>query len=259
MMSDATSFFEGFLRYGLDYWQVSWFRFQLVVAGAGVFLLLVRRPSWLLVLSWSLLYLAAYAWLGVPNYFWYYGPVVAGLIVLVSVGVEWAGRVVSRGVRGGWRNAVAGSLMLLVFFPHAYLFLALKDMNDTRLGIYREVGEWLHTHTPPDASVGTLEVGIIGYYAQRRMIDFAGLIQPEVARHLPGTRTYDDSTLWAFRQFRPDYLVLHHGPPAGLANDAAFQSRCREVRTFADERYDHPLVVVACGGSRGGLEHQGAP
>jgi hypothetical protein len=253
MMEDATLFFPGFLHYGQAYWEDPLFRSQLALAGVGLvlLLLLVRLRPWLLVLTWNLLYLAAYSWLGVPHYFWYYGPVVVGLVALVGCGVAWAGGEMSRRGRGWWRDLVAGSLTLLVLFPHISLFVTLKDTNDTRLGIYREVGEWLRTHTPPEASVGTLEVGIIGYYAQRRMIDFAGLIQPEVARRLPATETYAESTRWAFQHFRPDYLVLHSGPTPGLANDAVFQSACREVKTFENGIYDHPLVVYDCrGGER---------
>ena len=55
---------------------------------------------------------------------------------------------------------------------------------DQRLSIYPRVGEWLRTHTGPNATVGTLEVGMVGFYSQRPMIDFAGLIQPETALQL---------------------------------------------------------------------------
>ena len=44
------------------------------------------------------------------------------------------------------------------------------------MAMYGVVGDWLQDHTPPHATVGTLEVGIIGYYSQRSMVDFAGLI-----------------------------------------------------------------------------------
>jgi len=32
-------------------------------------------------------------------------------------------------------------------------------------------------NTPPDALVGALEIGAIGYYSDRPIVDFAGLIQ----------------------------------------------------------------------------------
>jgi hypothetical protein len=71
-------------------------------------------------------------------------------------------------------------------------------------------GEWMRDHTPPHASVGTLEVGLIGYYSQRRMIDFAGLIQPQVSNQLTAQTTYEDAALWAVEPYRPGYLVLHN-------------------------------------------------
>ncbi len=84
-------------------------------------------------------------------------------------------------------------------------------MNDQRLGIYRVVGVWLRADAPPDASIGTLEVGIIGYYAERRMIDFAGLLQPDTAHQLTPTTTYEDAAIWAFERYQPDYLALQQG------------------------------------------------
>jgi hypothetical protein len=71
-------------------------------------------------------------------------------------------------------------------------------------------GEWMRDRTPPHASVGTLEVGIIGFYSQRRMIDFAGLIQPQVSNQLTAQTTYEDAALWAVEPYRPGYLVLHN-------------------------------------------------
>jgi hypothetical protein len=40
-------------------------------------------------------------------------------------------------------------------------------------------------------------VGIIGYYAQQPMIDFAGLIQPEIAVQLGQTGSYSAAASWA--------------------------------------------------------------
>jgi hypothetical protein len=117
---------------------------------------------------------------------------------------------------------------------------------DSRLEIYHEVGQWLNQNTATDASIGTLEVGIIGYYAERRMIDFAGLIQPSVAQQMQATTTYGDTAFWAFDQYRPEYLVLHAGMFARIENDPRVQAQCPVVRTFQRPEYNSPLNIHQC-------------
>ena len=41
------------------------------------------------------------------------------------------------------------------------------------------VAEWVRDHTPRDALIATHEVGAIGYFCERRVIDSAGLVSPE--------------------------------------------------------------------------------
>ena len=101
-----------------------------------------------------------------------------------------------------WNTLLAVTLVLPLFLGQAHGAMRLLQ-QPSRLELYRAVGDWLKENTPPDARVGTLEVGIIGYYSQRPMVDFAGLIQPEVARQLRQNTTYDDAALWAAQRYRP--------------------------------------------------------
>ena len=42
------------------------------------------------------------------------------------------------------------------------------------------VAEWLSTNTPPGALIASHDIGAIGYFAERPLLDLAGLISPEV-------------------------------------------------------------------------------
>src|SRR6266496_5004966 len=68
---------------------------------------------------------------------------------------------------------------------------------------YRDVGEWLDQQTPPDATVGVAEVGQVGFYANRWMTDYLGLLQPDVAAALKRGDLYS----W-LAGYAPDYLVF---------------------------------------------------
>jgi hypothetical protein len=87
---------------------------------------------------------------------------------------------------------------------------------------------------------------MIGYYAQRPMLDFAGLLQPAVAQQLGPASSYDDAAVWAFLQYRPAYLVLQEGALPRLQGQVAVQHGCKPAHTFRDPTYALPIVVLAC-------------
>jgi hypothetical protein len=43
------------------------------------------------------------------------------------------------------------------------------------------------------------------------MIDFAGLIQPEVADLFAPETTYQTTAIWTMETYRPNFVVLHDG------------------------------------------------
>jgi hypothetical protein len=117
-----------------------------------------------------------------------------------------------------------------------------------RYQVYRAIGDWLRGNTVRDDQVGALEVGIIGYYAQRPMVDFAGLLQPLVAQQLKEGTNYEDAALWAVAHYHPDYLVLQQNAFPRLEQVYA-GSVCERVKRFPGERYhfSNDIEVYACG------------
>jgi len=114
----------------------------------------------------------------------------------------------------------------------------LRKWVDTRLPIYRATGEWLITNTPNDTRVATLEAGIIGFYEERPIVGFAGLILPEVVKQLTFESTYEDAALWALSRYHPEYPVLHTGHfprlEQGYVND-----HCQAVQRIDGESYGY--------------------
>jgi hypothetical protein len=246
LMAISESFFTGFRAILAGYWLNPLYHPHVLLSLLGLLSLLACQRRWLILLVWNGLYIAAYTALGVTRYFWYYGPLAVGYVTLIGLGVTLIARLLRRRVGRRWTGGLVALLLLLLLVPQVYGLAYLHRTNDGRMGIYRTVGEWLRVHTPPDASIGTLEVGIIGYYAERRMIDFAGLLQPATARHLTSTTTYQDAALWSFAHFRPTHLVLHAGMLPRLEADPLFQQNCQAVATFEAADYTGQLMVYAC-------------
>jgi hypothetical protein len=233
-------------------WYSSWpYRVEAVLFLLGLFLLPGRGKPVILMLAWTVLYFAAYSLLAISRYFWYYAPLVPGFIAGVGLGFsfiarDWAwfaGHPLGKRIP----QALAAFVLALLFLGQLNSFIGMRGNNDNRLLIYRSVGEWLAANTLPDQTVGALEVGIIGFYARRPMVDFAGLIQPDVAAQFGPETTYADTALWAVNNYQPDYVVLHAGlfPQLETGYIADF---CQPETVIEGENYQYPhdMVIYSC-------------
>lgn len=197
----------------------------------------VRRPGrWGLLVIWSAAYFAAYSLLGVTRYFWYYAPLVPAMVAVTGLGVHAICKYLA--LRSRLAQPVIVVLLLTVSLAQANTLWGLRGFKDTRAAVYTAIGAWLQANTPAEASVASLEVGIIGYYAERTMIDFAGLLHPDVASRLTPGGTYDIAAQYAVEHYQPDYLVIRKGDFDDLRRSIGKNDACHVVEHFAAEQYD---------------------
>jgi hypothetical protein len=117
-----------------------------------------------------------------------------------------------------------------------------KVLPEAKVDAYEQAGRWLHDRTPAGALVGVTEVGVMGYYAGRRMIDFLGLLEPDVAEALARGDLY-----WALLRYQPDYLALTAVSPLyayDLRADPWFQAVYTPVESFDDPRFWGSPVTI---------------
>jgi len=191
--------------------------------------------------------------LGVSRYFWYYAPLVPGFIVILGVGIavfdmrrsslSETERNFTNSLNDADTNIKEKIFLLLAILLIIFLLVfqinniyRISKLPDTRYQIYRAAGEWLLAHTFPGDQIGALEVGIIGYYSKTPMVDFAGLIQPEVAQYISASTTYEDAAIYAIEKFKPKFLVLISGVFPKL-EELYIQNFCHSVKQLSGELY----------------------
>jgi hypothetical protein len=77
-----------------------------------------------------------------------------------------------------WAMIASIAIVLIAFIPiGAAAFATDVAIIDAEMV---QVAHWLSINTPPDALVAAHDIGAIGYFARRPLIDLAGLISPEV-------------------------------------------------------------------------------
>ncbi len=242
LMPQSDSFAKGIGLFFVHYWTVAWLWPHLACAVLGAIAVFVRFQRSLLVLGWIVAYTVAYVLLGVTRYGWYYAPLVMGISVLIALGIE-AVFVMGRKPKS---RRIAAAITVVVLMGQVYSYLAYHRVQNGRLHIYHEVGTWLRDNTEADATIGALEVGIIGYYAERRIIDFAGLLQPDTAAHFSPTTSYEDTAIWSAQVYHPDYLILHEHYFPRLEALLADRGNCHRLNAWTDPDYEAILVAYNC-------------
>ncbi len=71
---------------------------------------------------------------------------------------------------------------------------------------YEELGLWFLENTDEDATIAVSDVGAVGYFSERRILDMFGLIDPHIAR-LHGRMHYKADPRYILSR-KPDYIVL---------------------------------------------------
>lgn len=177
----------------------------LVVVG----LTTVRRwhPSMIAMGVWGLGQLVAYSILKVPHYHWYYAPLVLAGVVTIAAGLA---EVASWGAVLHRRMAQVVILLGLMplFLSHAvFAYKTTSVLPGPGEVAYETVGRWLQRYTPAEASVAAAEIGTIGYFSNRRMIDMVGVIDKQGPAELARANWG-----WWLTMRAPDFVLVHDPP-----------------------------------------------
>ena len=166
----------------------------------GIYSLRANRSMWLALIFAALLF-AVYTGFNVPSYNWYYAPFFYLAVLLVARGF-W--QLASPFLDGKFaRLDIARALLSLVC-----LLLMVPAMLNLHprgaLPHYRNIGEWIARNTPEDSSIGLIEIGSVGWYSKRRIIDILGLVTPLNAEFVAQRKFHQ----WLMH-YRPDYILRH--------------------------------------------------
>ncbi|MGH7741322.1 MAG: hypothetical protein ACRENS_04800 [Candidatus Eiseniibacteriota bacterium] len=130
-------------------------------------------------------------------------------------------------VRRAARFGVVLAALLVAQNLAVYRSAVLPQVHSFSAGLENSLvrwGRWFAQYTAPGAEVATPDIGAIGYYSQRHVLDLAGLVSPQMIPLLRHAPEEDVIAQLGFAGFaRPDYLVdraplpfdlLHRSPYA---------------------------------------------
>jgi arabinofuranosyltransferase len=209
------------------------------------------EPAAFLMLLWVFALPAAYVALDFQVLSRYLVPVAAPAIVLGLT--AWRKLVAERAAGAGARRAalamftaaaVAQSVLVyeIVVVPPTRAFS--EALETTLAGM----GRWLDRNAPADALVASPDIGAIGYYSRRRILDLGGLVSPEINRMRRETDVERIIDTGMYLRFGPDYLVDRDPVPerfAGRIIDGVFfEAIMRGEAPNLGIRKPEPVVYV---------------
>lgn len=213
---------------GLSWWAV--------LAVLGAVYAGQQRRALLLLLVWLLLFVLGYFALNIPTYKWYALPVVYITTVFAGIAaaaaVDWGQRLVM---------TVRPRLSPLVGMLPAFLIVAVMGLTivsgdfsgamvvDERHDVYQALAGWLDAQTPVDSRIGYVEIGYLGWYSHRSIVDMLGLTNPEF---VPFLRNRD--FVGAFWLADVDYLICA----------TQFAWACRDITPDADFQRQYEILAI---------------
>jgi hypothetical protein len=196
---------------------------------------------------WLAAHEIAYRLVGVWFAPWYFQHLQNAILLLFVVGAWWACGIVRSKKLRPWVVAVA---LLPVLIP-SLIFVASswRRPPDPRLEVYRATGNYIRSHLPPDTEVLAIEIGVLGYYCERRILDYGALISPSFATaKLQGARAQ------LVARLMPDAIV--DVPINTTLSEAISQPKLREryveVATFTHPDYRGKIVLLVRGNEDAG-------
>ncbi|MCB0338631.1 MAG: hypothetical protein KDD53_03455 [Bdellovibrionales bacterium] len=166
---------------------------------------LARFTAGRILMLYAVFYFVFYAALGIPAYGWYYVPIVYFVYLATVFGcyeLDLFTRKLGRLTKG---TIMTIGVLIYVFFIKAqvafsYRALPVPPPSES----YRSIGDWIAHNTPPGSKVASLEVGALGWYSDRYIVDILGVTSPYNAQYLAKRR---------FRKFlqrySPDFILFH--------------------------------------------------
>ena len=176
-----------------------------------------QHPALKLLVVYPFVFIFAYYLGHAPKFPWYLIPLTWAALVVGVIGLWETGRLVYESLPARLRQPRYVQWGFAAFF--AVFAIALFNRGVTTMRFHHDwmveenhvrksLGLWLKEHSAPDATAAMEAIGYQGYFSERRVIDFAGLISPEVVDLYRKTGSNAQVFYSIMTVDKPDYIVL---------------------------------------------------
>lgn len=165
-----------------------------------------NREIHLITATFLIGYSCFFIFLNIPNYHWYYAPYFIFAIVYCTQGIlliaDILGTMFDSPLK--WVGHISALLLAATLI---YWAISIASITRGSFTPYKNIGIWLNQNTQENAKIALVEIGTVGWYSDRPIIDILGLVNPLNARFI-GERKLEE---W-LNHYSPDYILIHDPP-----------------------------------------------
>jgi len=167
-------------------------------------------------------------------------PLIWILMERVLVGSVWAG-----GMRPRVRYLVSGICTVLMTAQIvAFVYFRRHNVEPVQNGMERAhvgLGKWLASHSAPNAQVAVGDIGAIGFWSGREILDIDGLVDSHIS-HLPGIFGEKQDSQYILEQ-NPEFIILR---ASVCKPDLTHVSFLPDRELFSNPRFQTDYGQVGC-------------
>lgn len=200
----------------------------LALSLAGGYRVLTKTKSYGIIVLWTLLYLLFFFFSETKIHMWYYVPFYLGYFILVALGLDFFFEKAEK-LEGKWFNipqpktsifinlktlkigllSVVLLLTGLIYFQQMkHTFRAITAEQVALEGIHKKIGLWLSENTQPNDTICAEDIGYMGYYSGRHILDQDGLVS---SCAIPFNK--NRNRLGLLEKYKPAYFVIGFAGP----------------------------------------------
>jgi hypothetical protein len=214
-----------------------------------------RERTWLILIGRDVLYVAAFVLLAVPAAEWYYASLMPGIALLTARGIQ----AIATGVanvpmfkrsnvstfkvqRSNVLAGIIAGLLLALLLASLYQISAglIGRSPDWKARVYPEAARWIAAQTSAGANLATIDIGHLGYWSGRPIIDIVGLAQPDVAPHIA-----QGDFGYAIRHYQPQMVLIGYAWLPEVQAADWFKADYAPRHYFFNPAIDAPLVLFS--------------
>lgn len=229
--------------------KIGWLLLALSLTGA--YRVITKSKPYRTIMVWTFLYFLFFFFSETKIHMWYYVPFYLGYLLLVALGLDFALEKTEKiWVRcfslSGYkergflnqkilrRSLLSGVLVLaaLIYFHQMKRTFSLVTAEQIALeDIHKKVGLWLLENTQPEDTVCAMDIGYMGYYSDRYILDQDGLVSPQAIPFIKNR-----NRLGLLKRYKPAYFVAgFYGPYfSQLIQSEWFKNNYQKQITFND-------------------------
>ncbi len=135
------------------------------------------------------------------------------------------------------RTVTLGAVLAVLVLAQnlaVYRGVVLPQVRSFSVGLQESLipmGRWIDLHTPAGSTIATPDIGALGYYGHRRILDLGGLVTPAMVPYLMREEPEQATANFRFASFaRPEYIVDRGPVPDDLRRRSRYAAALRPLR-----------------------------